>query len=142
MSDYQSLLATAKDVLKNKNMKFTNLWLEVCKKNKLSSSESNSLMADFYQSLLESNLFFHDSKTSEWGLRDNITFDTYQKMNDTFIANANDDIKESDYRNDMSLIEIDELEHGSRNDKTSLLDLSDNSDDNLDPDAEIDMDEE
>ena len=66
-------------------------------------------------------------------------------MNDTFIANASDDVKESDYRSDMSDIEIDELENGSRNDKTSRLDLAEEEDDaniNPDEDVEIDDDEE
>ncbi len=146
MSNYDNLLMVAKDILQKKNLKFINLWTEVCKQAKLSADEKENLMADFYQSVLESNLFFFDSKTSEWGLREKITFDSYQKMNDTFIANASDDVKESDYRSDMSDIEIDELENGSRNDKTSRLDLADDEEDdaniNPDDDVEIDDDEE
>ncbi len=145
MSNYDNLLLIAKDVLKKKNLKFAELWAQVCKQAKLGSDEAENLMADFYQSILESNLFFFDSKTSEWGLRENITFDAYQKMNDTFISNANDDVKESDYRSDMSQIEIEELENGNRNDKTSRLDLDaeDEEDDaNINPDEDIEIDDE
>ncbi len=133
MSNYNELLNIAKGILKNKKkgMPFNTLWKEVCKEGKINAKNSIDLTADFYQALMESSLFFYDSKTSEWGLRENIKFETFQKMSDAFRANADDDVKEKDYQNDMSQSEIIELENGSRNDKTSMLDLSDEKDDEI-----------
>lgn len=146
MIDYNDLLNIAKDVLKSKkkNLIFTDLWKEVCKKANISASDANEMIGDFYQKILESNLFFFEPKTREWGLRENIKFETYQKMNDAFLSNASDDIKEKDYKSDMSLIEMAELEHGTRNDKTSVLDMNkdDEDDDNDDNDLDIDEDME
>ncbi len=146
MDHYEKLLDVAKDILKSKKkgMLFGPLLDQVAKTVKMSDEEKSEVAADFYQCLLESNLFFHDSKTSEWGLRENITFDTFQKMNDVFQANASDDLKESDYRNDMSLFEIAELENGNRNDKTARLSLNEDEDDdaNINPDMDIDLEEE
>ncbi len=145
MKNYDKLLDVAQDILKSKKqgVSFAELLDGVAKTMKLSNEEKTEIAADFYQSLLESNIFYHDSKTSTWGLRDNITFDSYQKMVDIY-ANTNDDVKESDYRSDMSQIEIAELENGNRNDKTSRLDLADDEEDdaNIDPDMEVDLDDE
>ncbi len=125
MIDYKVLINSAKEVLKNKkkNLVFSELWKEVCKNQKIDSNLANDLIGDFYQEILESNLFFFEPKTREWGLRENIKFEDYQKMNDTFRSNADDDVKEKDYKSDMSVAEMVELEHGTRNDKTSVLDM-------------------
>lgn len=141
MIDYNELLNIAKDILKSKkkNLVFTDLWKEVCKKANINASNANEIIGDFYQKILESNLFFFEPKTREWGLRENIKFETYQKMNDAFLSNANDDIKEKDYKSDMSLVEMAELEHGTRNDKTSILDFNKNGEDD---DSELDLEED
>lgn len=141
MIDYNELLNIAKDILKSKkkNLVFIDLWKEVCKKANINASNANEIIGDFYQKILESNLFFFEPKTREWGLRENIKFETYQKMNDAFLSNANDDIKEKDYKSDMSLVEMAELEHGTRNDKTSILDFNKNGEDD---DSELDLEED
>ncbi len=147
MSNYNDLLNIARNVLKNrkKGISFTNLWKEVSKEAKINSQDAAEIMADFYQTLMESSLFFYDSKSSEWGLRENIKFETFQKMSDAFRANADDDVEEKDYQNDMSQLEIIELENGSRNDKTAILDLNDDKDEDeivLDGDDDFDDDDE
>ncbi len=146
MNNYDGLIEIAKKILKNKQngLTFVSLLDEVAKAAKVSDTEKADIAADFYQSLIESNLFFYDSKSSTWGLRENITFDSFQKMNDIFNSNASDDVKESDYRSDMSQIEIAELENGNRNDKTARLDLDSEEDDdaNINPDMDIDLEEE
>ena len=127
MIDYKDLINSAKEVLKGKKkgLVFADLWKEVCKNQKIDASLANEIIGDFYQQILESNLFFFEPKTREWGLRENIRFEVFQKMNDTFHSNADDDIKEKDYKSDMSDAEMIELEHGTRNDKTSILDVKD-----------------
>lgn len=134
MVDYNNLLMISKNILrdKKKTLSFIELWKQVCKEANINSNLSNDIAADFYQHLIESNFFFFDTKTKQWGLRENIKYEAFQKISDTLQSNANNDLKEKDYKNDMSDVEINELENGTRNDKTALLDLKDKNDDDID----------
>lgn len=105
-------IIVAKDILmKNKKadgFEFRDLWSKVGKELKLSTEESQKLIGQFYNELLE-NANFVLLENKNWTHRDLITYEKYNELSKSLFSAVTDDVNEEEYIKHMSKNEIKEL---------------------------------
>lgn len=138
------LLNCAKQILinsKKETLSFSELWKSICKDQKINANDALDLSVDFYQDLLDSPEFFN-SGDQQWGLRSNIKFEKYQELANSFNSNLLDDLKEKDYKVDMSINEIKELDALTKGNLTKLLNLESGEDTDEEENTDLENEQE
>lgn len=94
--------------VKNPNgLSFNELWTKVTSELKLSATEAQETIGQFYNELLE-NASFVLLENKNWTHRDLITFDQYDELSKSLFSTVSDDVKEDEFLKHMSKNEMKE----------------------------------